>query len=75
MWNFEAIENLGATLWPFSFDDSVRQLLLGTLFLVPNLGKEYTVYREKKRNQKPPKSLLIYPEMVPETKKHKTKAR
>ena len=75
MLNSEAIENLGATLWPFSFDDSVRQLLLGAFFLVPNLEKEYIYCREKKRNQKPPKSLLIDPEMVPETRKHKTEAR
>ena len=31
--------------------------------------------KEKKRNQKPLKSLLIDPETVPETKKHKTEAR
>ena len=33
------------------------------------------IEREKKRNQKPPKSLLIDPETVPEAKKRQTEAR
>ena len=41
---------------------------------MPNLGKEY-IERENKRNQKPPKSLLMDPKTVPDTKTHKTEAR
>ena len=36
-WNFEAIEDLGATLWPFLFGKSVWRLGLGAQPLVKNI--------------------------------------